>query len=131
MPGRQALIGAAGEVTDGLGQVFLVAVRPSSDLSAASAFALEDENGTDQAWSLTARAVCAEHPRARSQSSPGVRNAGVGGPGLLDLVLAELRDQVVALAEVKSLDRSADEEPQERDRWTWPQRNGFVPIDCI
>lgn len=61
-PVGKRVIGAAGEVTNGLGQVFLVAVRPSSDLSAASAFALEDENGTDQAWSLTARAVCAEPP---------------------------------------------------------------------
>ena len=41
-PGAKRAIGAAAEVTNGLGQVFLTALRPLADLTGVSAFAVED-----------------------------------------------------------------------------------------
>ncbi|MBN1529013.1 MAG: GNAT family N-acetyltransferase [Thermoleophilaceae bacterium] len=60
---------------------------------------------------------------------PARRNAGLGSR-LLGQALAELRDQGVALVEVKTLDRSADYEPYEATL-AFYERNGFVQIDCI
>jgi hypothetical protein len=61
-PGTKRVLGAAGEVVNGLGQVFLTSVRPSADLTGATAFAVEDENGTNASWGLVARAICADPP---------------------------------------------------------------------
>ena len=51
-PGTKRVLGAAGEVVNGLGQIFLTSVRPSADLTGATAFAVEDENGTNASWGL-------------------------------------------------------------------------------
>jgi hypothetical protein len=61
-PGTKRVLGAAGEVVNGLGQVFLSSVRPNPDLASAAAFAFEDENGTNASWGLVARAICADPP---------------------------------------------------------------------
>jgi ribosomal protein S18 acetylase RimI-like enzyme len=60
---------------------------------------------------------------------PAHRGAGLGSR-LLGQALAELRDQGVALVEVKTLDRSADYEPYEATL-AFYERNGFVQIDRI
>jgi ribosomal protein S18 acetylase RimI-like enzyme len=60
---------------------------------------------------------------------PGRRNGGLGGR-LLAKALAELRDEGVALVEVKTLDSSADYEPYVATN-AFYERNGFVQIDCI
>ena len=61
-PGTKRVLGAAGEVVNGLGQVFLSSARPSADLTGATAFAVEDENGTNASWGVVARAICGEPP---------------------------------------------------------------------
>jgi ribosomal protein S18 acetylase RimI-like enzyme len=60
---------------------------------------------------------------------PERRNAGHGGR-LLRQALSELREDGVALVEVKTLDRSADYEPYEASN-AFYERNGFIQIDCI
>ena len=60
---------------------------------------------------------------------PTRRNGGLGSR-LLGHALAELRDQGVALVEVKTLDRSADYEPY-LETEAFYERNGFVQIDRI
>jgi ribosomal protein S18 acetylase RimI-like enzyme len=60
---------------------------------------------------------------------PGRRNGGLGS-GLLDYALTELRDEGVAIVEVKTLDSSAEYEPYEAAN-AFYKRNGFVQIDCI
>jgi GNAT superfamily N-acetyltransferase len=60
---------------------------------------------------------------------PTRRNGGFG-TRLLDHVLGLLRDEGVALVEVKTLDRSAAYEPYEATQ-AFYERNGFVQIDCI
>ena len=60
---------------------------------------------------------------------PARRNAGYG-TRLLNHVLGVLRDQGIALIEVKTLDRSADYAPYEATQ-AFYERNGFVQIDCI
>jgi ribosomal protein S18 acetylase RimI-like enzyme len=60
---------------------------------------------------------------------PARRNRGFG-TRLLDHVLGSLRDQGIALVEVKTLDRSAAYEPYEATQ-AFYERNGFVQIDCI
>ena len=60
---------------------------------------------------------------------PARRDAGYG-TRLLDHALGALRDQGIALVEVKTLDRSADYPPYEATRAFW-ERSGFVQIDCI
>lgn len=60
---------------------------------------------------------------------PARRDAG-WGTRLLDHVLGELRDQGIALVEVKTLDRSADYAPYIATQ-AFYERNGFVQIDCI
>ena len=55
---------------------------------------------------------------------PARRDAGYG-TRLLNHVLGVLRDQGIALVEVKTLDRSADYPPYEATRAFW-ERNGFV-----
>ena len=49
-------------MVNGLGQIFLTSVRPTADLTGATAFAVEDENGTNASWGLVARAICADPP---------------------------------------------------------------------
>jgi GNAT superfamily N-acetyltransferase len=61
--------------------------------------------------------------------APDHRNTGCG-TRLLNHVLGVLRDQRVALVEVKTLDRSAGYEPYEATQ-AFYERNGFVQIDCI
>ena len=60
---------------------------------------------------------------------PAHRGAGYGAR-LLEHALGELRDQGIALVEVKTLDRSADYAPYEATN-AFYERNGFVQIDCI
>ena len=60
---------------------------------------------------------------------PARRDGGYG-TRLLDHALGVLRDQGIALVEVKTLDRSADYPPYEATRAFW-ERSGFVQIDCI
>lgn len=60
---------------------------------------------------------------------PARRNTGCG-TRLLNHVLGVLRDQGVALVEVKTLDRSAGYAPYEATQ-AFYERNGFVQIDCI
>ena len=60
---------------------------------------------------------------------PARRDAGYG-TRLLNHVVGVLRDQGIALVEVKTLDRSADYPPYEATRAFW-ERNGFVQIDCV
>jgi hypothetical protein len=58
-PSGKRVVGAAGEIFNGLGQVLLDDVRPSADLTTVTVNALVDETGTTRDWSLTARAICA------------------------------------------------------------------------
>jgi len=58
------------------------------------------------------------------------RRAAGYGTRLLNHVLGSLRDQGIALVEVKTLDRSADYAPYEATN-AFYERNGFVQIDCI
>ena len=60
---------------------------------------------------------------------PARRGAGCG-TRLLTHVLGVLRDQGIALVEVKTLDRSADYAPYKATH-AFYERNGFVQIDCI
>ncbi len=60
---------------------------------------------------------------------PARRNTGLG-TRLLNHVLDVLRDQGIALIEVKTLDRSADYAPYEATN-AFYERHGFVQIDCI
>jgi ribosomal protein S18 acetylase RimI-like enzyme len=60
---------------------------------------------------------------------PARRGSGFG-TRLLNHVLGVLRDQGVALVEVKTLDRSADYAPYEAAN-AFYERNGFLQIDCI
>jgi hypothetical protein len=59
-PGAKRVVGAAGEIYNGLGQVILDDTRPSADLTTVTVSAYEDETGTSMSWSLTARAICAD-----------------------------------------------------------------------
>jgi hypothetical protein len=59
-PGAKRVVGAAGEIFNGLGQVLLDDTHPNAALTTVSAHALEDETGTSLSWSLTARAICAD-----------------------------------------------------------------------
>jgi hypothetical protein len=59
-PGAKRVVGAAGEIFNGLGQVILDDTRPSADLTTVTVNAYEDETGTSMSWSLTARAICAD-----------------------------------------------------------------------
>jgi len=61
-PAGKVVVGAAGEIYNGLGQVVLAGTRPSADLTSATVYAHTDETGTFMAWSLTARAICATPP---------------------------------------------------------------------
>ena len=60
---------------------------------------------------------------------PARRGAGYG-TRLLNHMFGELRDQGIALVEVKTLDRSADYAPYEATN-AFYERNGFVQVDCI
>jgi ribosomal protein S18 acetylase RimI-like enzyme len=60
---------------------------------------------------------------------PDRRDSGYG-TRLLNHVLDVLRDQGIALIEVKTLDRSAGYAPYEATQ-AFYERNGFVQIDCI
>jgi ribosomal protein S18 acetylase RimI-like enzyme len=61
--------------------------------------------------------------------APARRHRGYG-TRLLDHVLGALRDQGLALVEVKTLDRSAAYTPYEATN-AFYERNGFAQIDCI
>jgi hypothetical protein len=58
-PAGKRVVGAAGEIYNGLGQVLLDDTRPSADLTTVTVNAHTDETGTFRSWSLTARAICA------------------------------------------------------------------------
>ena len=60
---------------------------------------------------------------------PARRGTGCG-TRLLEHAIGVLRDQGIALVEVKTLDRSADYAPYEATN-AFYERNGFVQIDCI
>ncbi len=60
---------------------------------------------------------------------PSRRGTGYG-TGLLNHVFGRLRDQGIALVEVKTLDRSADYPPYEATN-AFYESNGFVQVDCI
>jgi len=60
---------------------------------------------------------------------PARRDTGFGTL-LLNHVLGVLRDQGIALVEVKTLDHSADYAPYEATN-AFYVRNGFVQVDCI
>ena len=59
-PGAKRVVGAAGEIVNGLGQVLLDDTHPNAALTSVSANAFEDETGTSASWALTARAICAD-----------------------------------------------------------------------
>jgi hypothetical protein len=61
-PTGKSVVGVAGEVVNGLGQVLLDDMRPSADLTTVTVNGLEDETGTSLSWGLTARAICATPP---------------------------------------------------------------------
>jgi hypothetical protein len=54
------VVGTAGEISNGLGQVLLDDTRPSADLTTVTVNAHTDETGTTRSWSLIARAICAD-----------------------------------------------------------------------
>jgi hypothetical protein len=54
------VVGGAGEIFNGLGQVLLDSTVPNAALTTVNVHALEDETGTGMSWSLTARAICAD-----------------------------------------------------------------------
>ncbi|MBB6566738.1 hypothetical protein HPO96_35285 [Kribbella sandramycini] len=58
-PAGKKVVGTGHEIANGKGQVVLDDVVPSSDLSSVRAEAFEDQDGTTNAWSITAYAVCA------------------------------------------------------------------------
>jgi ribosomal protein S18 acetylase RimI-like enzyme len=60
---------------------------------------------------------------------PDRRNVGLG-TRLLNEVLASLRDEGIALVEVKTLDRSVGYEPYKATVAFW-ERRGFMQIDTI
>jgi hypothetical protein len=59
-PGNTVAIGSGATTEGGLGQVNIESVVPSSDSVSASAY--EDANGTNNLWSVTAQAICADQP---------------------------------------------------------------------
>jgi hypothetical protein len=59
-PGTKRVVGGAGEIFNGLGQVLLDSTVPNAALTTVNVHALEDETGTGMSWSLTARAICAD-----------------------------------------------------------------------
>jgi hypothetical protein len=58
-PAGKRVLGTGAEINTANGQVLLDGIRPSADLTAVYANALEDETGNDATWSLTAYAICA------------------------------------------------------------------------
>jgi hypothetical protein len=61
-PAGKKVVGVAGEVVNGLGQVILDDMRPTADLNSVVVNGVEDETGTFSSWGLTARAICANPP---------------------------------------------------------------------
>ena len=59
-PGNTVAIGSGATIEGGLGEVNIESVVPSSD--SVSALAYEDANGTNNSWSVTAQAICADPP---------------------------------------------------------------------
>lgn len=57
-PGTTVAIGSGATIEGGLGQVNIESVVPSTD--SVSALAYEDANATNNQWSVTAQAICAE-----------------------------------------------------------------------
>jgi hypothetical protein len=59
-PAGKRVVGTAGEIYNGLGQVLLDDTRPSADLTTVTVNAHTDETGTTRSWGLIARAICAD-----------------------------------------------------------------------
>jgi hypothetical protein len=58
-PSGKNLLGAAGEITSGFGEVVMDDLRPDAALTSVTVLGLEDQNGTSSNWNLTAYAICA------------------------------------------------------------------------
>ena len=59
-PSGKQVVGTGAEITGAPGQVLLSQIRPNSALTAVTAGAIEDQDGTTATWSVTAYAVCAD-----------------------------------------------------------------------
>jgi hypothetical protein len=93
-PGAKRVVGAAGEIFNGLGQVLLDDVRPSADLTSVTVNAHVDQSSTTRSWSLTARAICAdplpglERVSATSALDSAPKSATAGCPAGKNLLSA-------------------------------------------
>ena len=124
-PAGTVAIGSGATIQGGLGQVNIESVVPSTN--SVSALAYEDANGTNNLWSVTAQAVCANPPpghtlvyatsiqdsnnKSVTASCPG-NTVTIGSGALLggsfgDVELEEIRPQL------DQRDRH-----RQRDRWT-------------
>jgi hypothetical protein len=56
------LVGAGGELAGNTGQVLLEEIVPNPGLTSVTVTGVEDETGTDETWSVFARAICANAP---------------------------------------------------------------------
>ncbi|HEX8104152.1 MAG TPA: hypothetical protein VF533_16150 [Solirubrobacteraceae bacterium] len=61
-PSGKRVLGVGAEAGPGAGQILLDGLRPKLDLTGAVVNALEDETGTNIAWTVTAYAMCANAP---------------------------------------------------------------------
>jgi hypothetical protein len=68
-PSGKRVLGAGGDISNGLGQVVLGLVRPDAALTSVTVQGREDENGTADNWSVRAIAVCAPPPPALERVS--------------------------------------------------------------
>jgi hypothetical protein len=59
--GRQ-VVGVGGDINGGNGEVVLIRISPTADLTNSLAGANEDDTGYANSWSLTAHAICATSP---------------------------------------------------------------------
>ena len=73
-PDDTVVIGSGATIEGGLGQVNLESVVPTTDR--VSALAYEDANGTNNVWTVTAQAVCADPPPGYSiEYTPSAQTA--------------------------------------------------------
>jgi hypothetical protein len=72
-PGDKRVVGVAGEVSDGLGQVLLDDMRPNPGLQSVTVTGVEDDTGTGISWAVSARAICADPP-------PGLERVAANSP---------------------------------------------------
>jgi hypothetical protein len=71
-PAGKRVVGAAGGIVSGGGEVMLSAIAPNPALTSVTVTGEEDGNGTTASWNLAAHAICATPP-------PGLELVSVAG----------------------------------------------------